>query len=239
MTLVLGFHLDQYVMLAADTRVTWFPPGCPMAYRDEQTKISRTSLGLITGAGLISLLDAVKSRLEFEHVFPSDRIVDIAREERQRFERDPRYRHDPRVAESLQTTGWLFTYFTAVDGSYRLRLAVCHPITDYKLALVNENAGFAMMPAGANADQAESVSRWLQKEIIPLAEIPDLQESIQHHALVAAAITRSVADEFDSVSRSFNIGVQTIAGHSGISPFIDGLDAWSFALEPPGGSHDG
>jgi hypothetical protein len=222
-------------MLAADTRVSWFPPDRPMAYRDEQTKISRTSLGLITGTGLISLLDAVKRRLDFEHVFPSDRIVAVAREERRRFEDDPRYQHDPRVAESLQTTGWLFTYFTPTDDGYRLRLAVCHPATDYELALVNENAGFVMMPAGATPDQVESISQWLQEDLVPLAELPDLEKSIQHHALVAAAITRSVADEFDSVSRSFHIGIQTIDGSSGISPFIDGSGAWSFALEPPGG----
>jgi hypothetical protein len=204
-----------------------------MAYRDERTKISRTSLGLITGAGFIGLLDAVKRRLDFKDVFSSDRIVEIAREERQRIDTDPRYRQNPRVAESLTTTGWLFTYFSPADDGIRLRLAVCHPANDYKLALVNENASFVMMPAGATNDQVERISRTLQERVMPLHEIPDLKESIQHHAVLAGAVTQAVAKEFESVSPSFHIGVQTIDGYSGISPFLDGEGTFSLSLESP------
>jgi len=205
-----------------------------MAYRDERTKISRTSLGLITGAGFIGLLEAVKRRLDFREVFSSDRIVEIAREERQRIDSDPRYRQDPKVAESLITTGWLFTYFSPADVGIRLRLAVCHPANDYKLALVEENASFVMMPAGATTDQLERISRRLQEHVIPLHEISDLRESIQHHAALAGAVTRAVAQDFESVSPSFHIGVQTIDGYSAISPILDGDWTWSLSLEPPG-----
>lgn len=237
MTLVLGFHLGRYAMLVADTRVSWFPPDAPIAYRDERVKISRTSLGLITGAGFIGLLDAVKRRLDFQDLFLSDRIVEIAAEERQRIETDPRYRQDPRVIESLSTTGWLFTYVNpSKDNGIRLRLAVCHPANGYKLALVQENASFVMMPVGANEDQVDSTSRMIQESVKPLTEILDLQENIQYHASVAGAIIRDVAKGFESVSPSFHVGVQAIDGYSGISPFVHGEGTWHFTLEPPPGS---
>lgn len=45
MTLIVGFHFGDYALVAADTRVSFFPPSGP-AQRDDSRKIVRTGVGL-------------------------------------------------------------------------------------------------------------------------------------------------------------------------------------------------
>jgi hypothetical protein len=47
-TLIVGVNLGEYVLLAADARVVYYPPEQPMRYRDDTEKIQLTRLGIIT-----------------------------------------------------------------------------------------------------------------------------------------------------------------------------------------------
>lgn len=66
MTLLAGINLGSYVVMGADTRVSWYPPDGTFRFHDEGEKIQKTNIGLITGAGLINILDDVKKQLS-EH----------------------------------------------------------------------------------------------------------------------------------------------------------------------------
>lgn len=120
MTLVVGFNVGPYALVAADTRVSYYPPSGPR-FDDDRRKIVRTPLGgLATGAGMIALLDPVKARLTADVAFVDDILRAIA-ETRDAVEaRHPN--PDSRVAEALETTAWMFTYVTAIDGLPKLRL---------------------------------------------------------------------------------------------------------------------
>lgn len=63
MSVLFGFHLGEYVLLAVDTRITWFPQHQPMRWEDGRRKLQQTPLGLIGGTGLVSLLEPVEDRL--------------------------------------------------------------------------------------------------------------------------------------------------------------------------------
>ena len=68
MTLILGANIGKYVLLAADTRVTWYPPDRPVFYTDDHTKIRMTKFGIIAGAGYVPLLDRVKQRFASDDI---------------------------------------------------------------------------------------------------------------------------------------------------------------------------
>jgi hypothetical protein len=82
MTIAIGINLGRYVILAADTRTTYYPPFGKPLFRDDSEKIQKTGIGLITGAGLISLLDPVKTRLANESITNTNYIILFVREER-------------------------------------------------------------------------------------------------------------------------------------------------------------
>jgi len=78
MTLVVGFNFGPYALVAADTRVSYYPPSGPR-FEDDHRKIVRTPLGgLATGAGMVALLDPVKARLTGDVAFVDDILRAIA-----------------------------------------------------------------------------------------------------------------------------------------------------------------
>jgi hypothetical protein len=63
MTLIVGFNLGSYALVGADIRVSWYPND-QLCFRDDERKIRCIEMGLITGAGLVELLDPEKERLD-------------------------------------------------------------------------------------------------------------------------------------------------------------------------------
>src|SRR5687767_2009789 len=83
MSTVIGINLGAYMLLAADTRVTFYPDTGPPYFEDGKSKIHNTRMGLIAGVGLGNLLDRVARRLSAEDPYHTDRIIEIIEEERE------------------------------------------------------------------------------------------------------------------------------------------------------------
>ena len=70
MTIALGINFGDYAFLASDSRATFYNlDGTVRSFEDDQKKIYKTKLGVITGAGSIPLLEAVKDQLELNEKF--------------------------------------------------------------------------------------------------------------------------------------------------------------------------
>jgi hypothetical protein len=63
MTLLIGANLQDYVLVAADTRASWHDPLHGYCYEDGDHKIVACPLGLVTGSGYVGALNAVKRTL--------------------------------------------------------------------------------------------------------------------------------------------------------------------------------
>jgi hypothetical protein len=112
MTLVVGFNFGPYALLAADTRVSSYPPSGPR-FEDDRRKIVRTSRGgLATGAGMIALLAPVKVRLTGDLAFVDDVLRAIA-ETREAVE--ARYPNAGGGSQQYTTT---YEYDTSYFGDY-------------------------------------------------------------------------------------------------------------------------
>ena len=78
MTLIIGANLNNYVLVAADTRVAWKHPISGEAFKDHDHKIVNCKIGLVTGSGYTEALDSVKEELlrrEINHTGEIEEIV--------------------------------------------------------------------------------------------------------------------------------------------------------------------
>jgi hypothetical protein len=62
-TMLVGFHLDKYVLIGADTRMTREMKDGTFTFEDGHEKVRETRLGLAAGAGSVALIRPVMDRL--------------------------------------------------------------------------------------------------------------------------------------------------------------------------------
>jgi hypothetical protein len=224
MTLVVGFNFGPYALVAADTRVSYYPPSGPR-FEDDHRKIVRTSLGgLATGAGMVALLDPVKARLTGDVAFVDDILRAIA-ETRDAVEaRHPN--PDPRVADALDTTAWMFTYVTAIDGAPKLRLGVAGSARDAEAENVPEGTFRLFPPTGVSEEQERAWWEFVRDELRPFVpQTDDFAQHLGHHVSVARELITQVAAVNDGVAPTFQFAVHVLPYAVGVSSIIgDGSD---------------
>jgi hypothetical protein len=172
-------------------------------------------MGLITGMGLVQLLDPVKHQLCVEDPLHTDRIVEIIRE--QRAAADGRWPKDARVREAIEhSTSWMFSYITSSDpqhptpGNVTLRLATSHPHDGYRLGLHGSPKGAIGFPHGIEPGEAEPITKYLNDNMQPMAHWPDFESSVTHNAGLAGQVIRYLSEINDGVSPYFQIGVHSL-----------------------------
>lgn len=217
MTLVVGFNFGDYSLLGADTRVSWYIND-ELRYRDDELKICRTQLGMMSGAGLCQLLDPVKERLaEMENAQNTDAVRALVAESRRRFVADLKH-HDARVEKALDTTAWMFTYVAKTGDSLTLRLAVLSSEHDALIGLWPPNSGGILPPSASTDEQQESWQRFLSENTRPYEPgISEIHSHVSHHAALIRRLITQVASVNDGVAESFQIGIHRLPLHIGIS----------------------
>lgn len=217
MTIAIGINFGTYILLAADTRTTYYDwSGQVINHFDESVKIQKTTMGLITGAGSKQLLDPVKVRLKEEEIIHTDQIKQIIRGERLKYLR----RYKRTAAHHIELTGWLFTYVTVEDDNPKLRLGMFHPSLGDDLALYEENYPAAINPHEVTEETADIIIDFLKKKIRPVNKFTELQDSIQYHWSIIATLIQKIQPMFPSISSYSQIGVHTLEGLTGISPIL-------------------
>lgn len=228
MTLVVGFNFGPYALVAADTRVSYYPPSGPRC-EDDHRKIVRTPLGgLATGAGMIALLDPVKARLTGDVACVDDILRAIA-ETREAVE--ARYPNpDARVAEALETTAWMFTYVTAIDGALRLRLGVACSARDAAAEYVPEGTFRMFPPTGVSEEEERSWWEFVRDELRPFVpQTDDFAQHLGHHVSVAGELIARVAAVNDGVAPTFQFAVHILPYAVAVSGIIG--DGSEFELD--------
>jgi hypothetical protein len=225
-TLIVGFNLGSYALLGADTRVSWYPKDDDrLHFRDDMQKLQRIEMGLITGAGLVDLLEPVKERLDSSEVVHTDTIIEAAKAEVEIVKRRP-WATKPRVAQSIAQTAWMFTYVTAdnVDNptleSARLRLAFTVPDEGYQLAQIPANACWLLAPTGTTEAQFTAWRKFCQDNLKPLENAADVVTNAAHQIGVIGAVMKRVSGVNDGVAETFQIGLHIFPGTTMVSTII-------------------
>ena len=209
MTLIAGMNLGSYAIIAADTRLSYYINDV-FSYRDDSEKIRNIDPGIISGAGLASLLEAVKARLDDDELGIIDRIADLVRGEVAYARQQPSAK-DPRVAEAIEMTAWMFTYVGAPDpndpSTAVLRLALTVPSENHWLASVAVNDVWLLPPTGTTEDQFWTWKRRLKNNLQPRTKGEDFPDSLQHHLQLIEELMQDVSAVNQGVAPTFQVGI--------------------------------
>lgn len=218
MTICIAMNFGYYALLAADTRRNWGDP--PFWHEDGYPKVVETPLGLVTGAGLIDLLDRVKARFTEDVVSNVDDILRIVKEERAVTIETWSYRESLELA--LRDTGWFFAYGSVVDGVPTTRVAIVHGSfgEDQGAVLPAGDIRF-IAPGGMEASRADELMQSLSESARQLQLRDDLSEHMTHHLRLAAMLIRTVADESPNVSAEMTFGYLMVTGERYVSPAVN------------------
>ena len=237
MTMVVGMHLGRYVLIVADTRITYHPAEEQTRYEDGRTKIYRTKLGLVSGAGGVGLLDAVRLRLcgpEGDALRTFDDIHRIIDDERA-LRTPEESRDDPLPEIHPARAAWLFSYVNPkAEENQRLRLGVMTAGDDRSRILLPGECHI-LFPTGISEGLANSVASVLEENMRPDAQHPGGDGSLlEHNVLLARELIRVVAEKVPGVSSdSFQVGIQTDAFMWTISDVVkEGNGTFSLTLLP-------
>jgi len=234
MSIIVGFNLQTYVILGADTRISFYPDN-HFVYRDDEEKIQTTGLGLITGAGLCDLLDPVKERFAQEKPSDTSLMRQIIREEGRNAAAQFAGYPDPRVEESIKTTGWMLTYVTGSEQYFPagLRLAVMsNSFKDDTFGLVLPGTSSFLPFAGITEAQHGELKAIVTDGQLRMwkPEKETFEDNLAHHVGLIVKVIVRASKMSEMVSPMFQVGLHSLANEIGISKILDPARSTSFEL---------
>jgi hypothetical protein len=227
MTLIVGLHLNHYVLIGADTRISYYPNDT-FTYRDDEAKIWDIDMGLITGAGLANLLDPVKERLDDDELGFLSNLSQTVKDEVARIRCEP-WATKPRVKDAIETTAWMFSFVGVPEPKQPavMRLGFTVPDQNYEIACVQPNTGYLFPPTGTTVEQYREWTAFVSGRLKPFDDQQDTFGShLAHHIKLIGEIIETVSDVNEGVSKSFQFGIHVFPRPRGISNILtlDTLD---------------
>lgn len=165
MTCILVAHLGSDVVVAADKRaVQYNDDGTLTVHSDDVQKIVQTGVGLITGAGMVGMLDPVKSALKGVSFGDPFDVLDLIQAARRRYSEV--HSDSSRLEEDLRKTSWVFT-FLDVDSKGQAVTRVAYYLQSHNADSLRElGSGYVLcMPGGFTYKQADEVRNQLQEVV--------------------------------------------------------------------------
>lgn len=227
MTIAIGINLGLYAILAADTRTTYSRFGQTF-YDDDSSKVQKTTMGLITGAGFGPLLDNVKRKLAIEQVTNTERVLNIIKQETGKTLNA--WRMNPQIESWIRQTGWIFSYITQESNEPILRVAIFHPSLNEEMYLTYEvGKPEIIFPVELEPGTADAIYDSILQGIKLPTDSSEIQSSIEQNSRVIVALIRALQPHCPSISRRFQVGIHS-GGQVGISDLIDIQDDGTFCL---------
>ncbi|MDZ7855747.1 hypothetical protein [Sphaerotilus sp.] len=231
MTFLVAIHAGSYVLLAADKMesVRVFDQSLPL--HSTASKIVDTPLGAITGAGLVSLLDAVKARIQAEPVSHTDQVLSIIHDERDRA------RGQGSASEQdLAYTSWLLTYRAPVGGDIAVRCVGFLPVLEgRRFVVVEQGMVMPVFPLDTPPETVHRVTGDLRSDV-RVADEGTRADSLRHHLGSVCRALCDVAASSSQVSTTFDFAVTTREGTWCAAKRIDALhpalDEWPGMDDP-------
>ena len=218
MTIAIGINAGLYAILAADTRTTYFLKDSPF-HDDNSSKVHKTTMGLITGAGFCPLLNFVNNKLEIENIENTSTMLSIIKEAREQIRQ--KWQHYSLIDSWIEQTGWIFSYFSPINDKQTLRLGVYHKslvVDNYLLYGVGDPA--IIYPSEITHEEVDNIHPNILSKIVIPNNQSEIQSSIQHNTTIIAALILALSPLCRSISNRFQIGIH-MNGQIGISQITD------------------
>ncbi|WGX51892.1 hypothetical protein P7I94_15575 [Pseudomonas aeruginosa] len=219
MTCILVAHLGDEVIIAAGKRVTQITEhGARIPCGDNEEKIVRTEVGIITGAGSLAMLDPVKSLVR-DHGFGSpDEVLELILQARASFAQV--HADSPRLAADLTETSWMFTYPTLVNDQPVTRFVYFHQHHSAE-SLCRLTEGRVMcFPGGFSLAQAQALQARLQAVVTEALEsLPanQVKQSVVSSMLTLMSETAAISGTVSSTCDVALVNGRDVDIASGVS----------------------
>ena len=197
-------------------------------YDDNSSKVQKTTMGLITGAGFSPLLDGVKRKLAIEQVTDTERVLGIINEETERTLNA--WRAHPQIESWIERTGWIFSYTTMLNDQPLLRVGVFHPSLNKEMYVTYEVGDPAIIfPVELDSGTAKVIHDLVMQRIKVPTDAAELQPSIERNSTVIGGVISELQQHCPSISRRFQIGIHS-GGQTGVSDLVDIKDDGTISL---------
>lgn len=164
MTCILVAHLGEHVILAADKRAVQInADGSRAVLNDDVEKIVETGVGVITGAGIVEMLDEVKSKFGGKNFNDSGEVLESILQVRKDY--SERYSGSSRLDKDLRETSWVFTYPATEQGKAVTRVRFYHQSVSADSLVVLGEYGVLCLPGGLSSMEAQAVQSSLQEVV--------------------------------------------------------------------------
>ena len=180
--------------------------------RTNVDKIINTRIGLMTGSGYVTLLNEVKSAVSESEITQSEQILTIIKDKRLTLLRDPCL---PEYLKSdfLDHTGWLFTYFTVVDGKPTIRVAIYSPrASEQYLLLVEEGNCNVFLPSDVSEAIGEPIMAALRNEMVSSDSADSFQDTLSINSRLLLRTMKELSEISSFVTESCDIGLVLLDG---------------------------
>jgi hypothetical protein len=191
-------------MIGADTMIYH-----PVRAATYAPKISRTQFGLIAGAGLSDLTNAVATRLALDRTENLAQVAEKIRSEVRAFQGPT---HLPGGIDVRDHTVFLLTSPDAVNRNVHLHWGT--PENGYDLLPVALGQGFPVLPLDAPPNAFEEMGRRLADacRVAPSADGDEFAASIRYHSELIGAQLAWIAAQSQMVSHEFQVAIHTPTG---------------------------
>ncbi|WP_407507288.1 hypothetical protein [Vibrio parahaemolyticus] len=206
MTMIVGLHLGDYVLVAADKRETYVVNGQVVSViSDEVNKLVNWGAGVVTGSGYVPLLNELKSKLSRINITTTDQILNLANEISESSSEQPEYWR--------KTTNWMFSFVANTPSGLQCRLGYMNCLKPEEIPMLHQMRAtvWAKIP-----DLEEKIAE-LNSALKPLTSPQQFQENFQYHLQLVSKLFEYGAKHDDSVCKEFDYYVQFKNGESFLS----------------------
>ena len=233
MTLIIGMHLVEYVLVAADRRVCFYPNGT-LEYADIYDKIAVPSWGLIAATGVNHLIDRVEELLVQSPPGVADDFLAVVNQAKEDIRSSPYY-YQPGVPEGMEATSWFFVFRTPAmppEQGHALRLVRLGAHTDWLPEALAPGAGSMNRPVGSSVETMRSMKTLAGERCCPKSSEDDLMQHLSHHIDLCCEVFKTVSVGCQTVSQTFHVGLMFPDGSRLLSNEIDAVSPGPVEFSP-------
>ncbi|HBC3499846.1 TPA: hypothetical protein KDY90_002627 [Vibrio parahaemolyticus] len=197
MTMIVGLHLGDYVLVAADKRETYVVNGEVVSVvSDNVDKLVDWGAGVVTGSGYVPLLSELKSRLSKTNITTTDQILDLAKDISEYSSDQPSYWRE--------TTNWMFSFVANTPTGLKCRLGYMRCANPDEVPMLHEMRATIW----AKIPDLEAKISDLNNSIKPLQYPEQFEEHFNYHLQLVKKLFEHGAKHDKSVCKEFDYFVQ-------------------------------
>ncbi|WP_122408405.1 hypothetical protein [Pseudomonas viridiflava] len=206
MTCILVAHLGDEIIIAADKRVTLVTPdGAKSPGGDDEEKIVRTKVGVITGTGSVEMLNDVKTLARDLGFNSPDEVLGFILDAQGTFSNQ--YADSPRLKIDLAQTSFMFTYPAIANDKFVTRFVYYHQSHSTDSLYRLEDGKVMCFPSGFSQEQATEVRDKLQYLVTSALESDSIHESRMLVISHMRKLMKEISDSTETVSSICDIAV--------------------------------